>query len=72
MSRIVARVRRTAMRIAKTFDPEPDMLVVELTALFHDMAGTSPLPSSFVLSPLTLQSGSLTGTDILQMASPLL
>lgn len=29
------------MRIAKTFDPAPDMLVVELTALFHDMAGTS-------------------------------
>lgn len=27
------------MRIAKTFDPAPDMLVIELTALFHDMAG---------------------------------
>jgi HD superfamily phosphodiesterase len=27
------------MRIARSLKPEPDLLVVELAALFHDMAG---------------------------------
>ncbi|KAK4686915.1 uncharacterized protein P7C73_g3197, partial [Tremellales sp. Uapishka_1] len=35
----VDRVRKTALRIAATCRPQPDMLVVELVALFHDMAG---------------------------------
>ncbi|KAK1927723.1 hypothetical protein DB88DRAFT_479030 [Papiliotrema laurentii] len=34
----VDRVRRTALRIATTVHPAPDMLVVELVALFHDLA----------------------------------
>ncbi|KAG8992426.1 hypothetical protein FRB90_001008 [Tulasnella sp. 427] len=34
----VKRVRRTALAIAKTLDPPPDMLVVEIAALMHDMA----------------------------------
>ncbi|WWC68338.1 uncharacterized protein I206_102263 [Kwoniella pini CBS 10737] len=33
----VQRVRKLAIRIAKTLDPLPDLLVVELTALFHDL-----------------------------------
>ena len=33
------RVRRTALKIARTIEPAPDALVVELAALFHDMAG---------------------------------
>ncbi len=35
----VNRVRNTALRIAKTLDLKPDPVVVELAALFHDMAG---------------------------------
>jgi len=35
---IVTRVRKLAMKIAKTLQ-DPDMVVVELAALFHDMAG---------------------------------
>jgi HD superfamily phosphodiesterase len=35
----VERVRRIAMKIAGTLGPGLDMLVVELAALFHDMAG---------------------------------
>lgn len=34
----VARVRKLALRIAKTA-AKPDVVVVELAALFHDMAG---------------------------------
>lgn len=37
----VKRVRNTALRIAKDLDTGPDLVVVELTALFHDMAGMS-------------------------------
>lgn len=39
------------MRIAQTFDLAPDMQVVELTALFHDMAGE---PSHLVFPTGTL------------------
>lgn len=35
----VDRVRRTALRIARTLEPQPDLLVVELAALFHDLDG---------------------------------
>lgn len=35
----VDRVRNTALRIARTLEQKPDMVVVELAALFHDMAG---------------------------------
>jgi len=50
----VNRVRNTALRIGRSLDPLPDMLVVELAALFHDMADakygpTSSLPT--ILSP---------------------
>ncbi|KIO34676.1 hypothetical protein M407DRAFT_240506 [Tulasnella calospora MUT 4182] len=34
----VKRVRQTALAIAKTLYPPPDMLVVEVAALMHDMA----------------------------------
>lgn len=34
----VKRVRQTALAIAKTLSPPPDMLVVEVAALMHDMA----------------------------------
>ncbi len=37
--KVVERVRNTAMRIARTLEPKPDMVAVELAALFHDMAG---------------------------------
>jgi hypothetical protein len=37
----VDRVRRNALKIAKSLEPGPDMTVVELAALFHDMAGES-------------------------------
>jgi hypothetical protein len=37
----VDRVRRNALKIAKSLEPRPDMAVVELAALFHDMAGES-------------------------------
>lgn len=32
------RVRKTALSIAATIDPRPDLLVVELAALMHDLA----------------------------------
>ncbi|KAG9039277.1 hypothetical protein FRB95_011862 [Tulasnella sp. JGI-2019a] len=34
----VRRVRKTAIAIARTLDPAPDLLVVELAALMHDLA----------------------------------
>jgi HD superfamily phosphodiesterase len=33
------------MRIARSLSPEPDLLVVELAALFHDMAGARTFAS---------------------------
>jgi len=39
LMKVVERVRNTAMRIARTLEPKPDMVAVELAALFHDMAG---------------------------------
>jgi hypothetical protein len=38
----VNRVRNVAMKIAKTLNGDIDLLVVELAALFHDMAGKVP------------------------------
>ena len=35
------RVRKMALKLAPTLDEKPDMLVLELIALFHDMAGAS-------------------------------
>lgn len=35
---IVKRVRKTAMAIAETMTPQPDLVVVEVAALMHDMA----------------------------------
>jgi len=40
---LVDRVRRMALKLASTMQQKPDMLVLELIALFHDMAGTSQL-----------------------------
>lgn len=37
----VDRVRNMALKLAPTLDEKPDMLVLELIALFHDMAGAS-------------------------------
>jgi HD superfamily phosphohydrolase YqeK len=37
----VNRVRNMALKLAPTLDEKPDMLVLELIALFHDMAGRS-------------------------------
>ncbi|KAK8865605.1 hypothetical protein IAR55_000749 [Kwoniella newhampshirensis] len=52
----VDRVRKMALKIAQTMTPTPDLLVVELAALFHDLNGkyiTSSSPSlSTLLSPL--------------------
>ncbi|KAK6907667.1 hypothetical protein I203_101665 [Kwoniella mangroviensis CBS 8507] len=48
----VDRVRRLAMRIAKTLNPQPDLLVVELAALFHDLDDKYRTPSSPTLSSL--------------------
>ncbi|RSH90448.1 hypothetical protein EHS25_001053 [Saitozyma podzolica] len=48
----VDRVRKTAMRIARSLNPEPDLLVVELAALFHDMADGMSAPYSST-APLT-------------------
>ncbi|WRT65983.1 uncharacterized protein IL334_002934 [Kwoniella shivajii] len=52
----VERVRRLALKIAQSLDPQPDLLVVELAALFHDLddkyrTSTSPTLSD-LLSPL--------------------
>ena len=43
----VARVRKLALRIAKT-TAKPDIMVVELAALFHDMAGKDVLEGLMV------------------------
>ncbi|WWC88203.1 uncharacterized protein L201_003108 [Kwoniella dendrophila CBS 6074] len=48
----VDRVRRVAIRIAKTLEPQPDMLVVELAALFHDLDDKYRTESSPTLSDL--------------------
>jgi HD superfamily phosphodiesterase len=40
----VDRVRRMALKLAPTLEEKPDMLVLELIALFHDMAD-GKLPS---------------------------
>ena len=40
---LVDRVRRMALKLASATEQKPDMLVLELIALFHDMAGTSQL-----------------------------
>ncbi|WVW80470.1 hypothetical protein I302_102452 [Kwoniella bestiolae CBS 10118] len=48
----VDRVRRVALKIAKTLDPQPDLLVVELAALFHDLDGKYRTPTSPTLSSL--------------------
>jgi hypothetical protein len=37
-----------ALKLASTLDEKPDMLVLELIALFHDMAG-KPLPKFIIL-----------------------
>ncbi len=42
------RVRKTALNIAKTLAPLPDLLIVELVALFHDLAGGQPEDLSVV------------------------
>ncbi|ODQ51865.1 hypothetical protein SAICODRAFT_8450 [Saitoella complicata NRRL Y-17804] len=42
----VARVRDTALRIARTLNPLPDLVLVELAALYHDL-----LDSKFHASP---------------------
>jgi uncharacterized protein len=33
----VQRVRKTALSIAQTLEPSPDFLVIEISALFHDL-----------------------------------
>ncbi|WVF70987.1 hypothetical protein IAT40_005783 [Kwoniella sp. CBS 6097] len=48
----VDRVRRLALRIAKSISPIPDLLVVELAALFHDLTGKYITPSTPSLSVL--------------------
>ncbi|WVR05570.1 hypothetical protein IAU60_002589 [Kwoniella sp. DSM 27419] len=48
----VHRVRKLALRIARSITPQPDMLVVELAALFHDLTGkyiTADTPSLAVM-----------------------
>lgn len=39
---LVNRVRNIALALSKGLEKQPDMLVLELIALFHDMAGKSP------------------------------
>ncbi|BFZ62331.1 hypothetical protein YB2330_003424 [Saitoella coloradoensis] len=41
----VARVRDTALRIARTLTPLPDLVLVELSALYHDLLDTKFHPS---------------------------
>ncbi|ORY28596.1 hypothetical protein BCR39DRAFT_534288 [Naematelia encephala] len=41
----VNRVRNTAIRIASSLDPRPDLLVVELAALFHDLTDSKYDPN---------------------------
>jgi hypothetical protein len=40
----VDRVRRAALHIAKTLPSHIDLKIVELAALFHDVAGKPPGP----------------------------
>ncbi|CAD6584727.1 MAG: hypothetical protein TREMPRED_003945 [Tremellales sp. Tagirdzhanova-0007] len=64
----VERVRDTALHIAGTLEPAPDMLVVELAALFHDMAAkyglTTALPS--LLEPFFARPSTIRHVSILQ------
>ncbi len=46
----VDRVRRTALKIGRSLSQDVDLLVVELAALFHDMAGQSPIQEQSKLS----------------------
>ncbi|WVQ96977.1 hypothetical protein IAU59_004086 [Kwoniella sp. CBS 9459] len=48
----VDRVRRLALRIARSISPLPDLLVVELAALFHDLTDKYITPSTPSLSDL--------------------
>ncbi|WWD18218.1 hypothetical protein CI109_102668 [Kwoniella shandongensis] len=48
----VDRVRKLALKIAKTMTPVPDLLVVELAALFHDLDDKYSTSTSSPLSTL--------------------
>jgi len=71
----VRRVRKTALAIARTIDPLPDLLVVEIAALAHDMldkkyvsADVAADPYSFFL-PLLRPSPCTEGSDAARNAN---
>ncbi|EJD06957.1 uncharacterized protein FOMMEDRAFT_131733 [Fomitiporia mediterranea MF3/22] len=48
----VQRVRRTALAIANSLDPKPDLLVVELAALLHDVPDKKYVAPELTADPL--------------------